>query len=65
MDFANKNSLFRLPGVVGEVMGLKGDPSYGWEHTIYDDADYAAHVDYIHFNPVKHGLVVGVEDWPC
>ncbi|WP_288006777.1 REP-associated tyrosine transposase [Acidiphilium sp.] len=35
-----------------------------WEHTIRDDADYAAHVDYIHFNPVKHGLVAGVEDWP-
>ena len=27
-----------------------------WEHTIRDDQDYAAHVDYIHFNPVKHGL---------
>lgn len=26
-----------------------------WEHTIRDDADYAAHMDYIHFNPVKHG----------
>ncbi|MDD2862610.1 MAG: transposase [Acidiphilium sp.] len=35
-----------------------------WEHTIRDDADYAAHVDYIHFNPVKHGLVAGVADWP-
>jgi putative transposase len=28
-----------------------------WEHTIRDDCDYAAHMDYIHFNPVKHGLV--------
>jgi putative transposase len=28
-----------------------------WEHTIRDDADYAAHLDYVHFNPVKHGLV--------
>jgi hypothetical protein len=27
-----------------------------WEHTIRDDRDYAAHMDYIHFNPVKHGL---------
>jgi putative transposase len=35
-----------------------------WEHTIRDDAGYAAHVDYIHFNPVKHGLVAGVADWP-
>jgi REP-associated tyrosine transposase len=28
-----------------------------WEHTIRDDRDYAAHMDYIHFNPVKHGLI--------
>ena len=26
-----------------------------WEHTIRDDEDYAAHIDYVHFNPVKHG----------
>ena len=35
-----------------------------WEHQIRDDADYAAHMDYIHFNPVKHGLVTTVADWP-
>ena len=28
-----------------------------WEHTIRDDRDYAVHMDYIHFNPVKHALV--------
>ena len=27
-----------------------------WEHAIRDDRDFAAHVDYVHFNPVKHGL---------
>lgn len=35
-----------------------------WEHAIRDDADLARHVDYIHFNPVKHGLVARVVDWP-
>jgi putative transposase len=35
-----------------------------WEHTIRDDADFERHVDYIHFNPVKHGLVQKVADWP-
>ena len=35
-----------------------------WEHVIRDDADLARHVDYIHFNPVKHGLVSRVCDWP-
>lgn len=35
-----------------------------WEHAIHDDRDYAAHFDYAHFNPVKHGLVAHVADWP-
>ncbi|MDX1916318.1 MAG: transposase [Methylophilus sp.] len=35
-----------------------------WEHTIRSDKDYAAHIDYVHINPVKHGLVNQVKDWP-
>jgi putative transposase len=35
-----------------------------WEHTIRDEADLAAHVDYVHYNPVKHGLVTRAADWP-
>ena len=35
-----------------------------WEHTIRDDLDLQRHVDYIHCNPVKHGLVERVSDWP-
>ncbi len=35
-----------------------------WEHTIRDDRDYAAHLDYTHFNAVKHGLVAQPGDWP-
>jgi len=34
------------------------------EHTIRNDRDVAAHVDYIHFNPVKHGLVETPAQWP-
>lgn len=34
-----------------------------WEHLIRDDADFQRHVDYIHFNPVKHGLVNRVSEW--
>ena len=34
-----------------------------WEHMIRDEADFAAHVDYIHFNPVKHGLVAAPRAW--
>jgi putative transposase len=35
-----------------------------WEHVIRDEADYERHVDYIHYNPVKHGQVMRVSDWP-
>jgi putative transposase len=34
-----------------------------WEHQIRDDADFAQHADYIHFNPVKHGYVRRAADW--
>ena len=35
-----------------------------WEHTIRNDEDLQRHVDYIHFNAVKHGLVRCVSDLP-
>ena len=35
-----------------------------WEHQIRDDEDLQRHVDYEHLNPVKHGLVNRVADWP-
>lgn len=35
-----------------------------WEHQIRDDRDMQAHVDYIHYNPVKHAHVRRVVDWP-
>jgi len=35
-----------------------------WEHQIRDEDDFAKHVDYIHFNPVKHGFAVKAVDWP-
>jgi putative transposase len=27
-----------------------------WDHVIRNENDYVRHVDYIHYNPVKHGL---------
>ena len=35
-----------------------------WEHLIKDEGDYQAHMDYVHINPVKHGLSKNVSDWP-
>lgn len=35
-----------------------------WEHQIRDEQDYERHMDYLHYNPVKHVLVEKVADWP-
>lgn len=35
-----------------------------WEHRIRDEKDFWNHVHYIHYNPVKHGFVDRMEDWP-
>ena len=46
-------------------------PGYGkiwqnrfWEHLVRGEEDYNRHLDYIHINPVKHGLVARPNDWP-
>ena len=36
-----------------------------WEHLIRDAKDFSAHMDYVHINPLKHGLVTSVAKWPC
>jgi putative transposase len=35
-----------------------------WEHTIRDERDLNNHIDYVHYNPVKHGHVASPADWP-
>jgi len=35
-----------------------------WEHEIRGEEDFNNHIDYIHYNPVKHGYVKRVQDWP-
>ncbi|MFZ6743796.1 REP-associated tyrosine transposase [Undibacterium sp. JH2W] len=35
-----------------------------WEHLIRNEQDFFAHMDYVHINPQKHGLVEQVSDWP-
>ncbi len=53
---------------VGESRARKGERGVWqrrfWEHTIRDDADLARHVEYTHYNPVKHGYVERAIDWP-
>jgi len=35
-----------------------------WEHLIRDEDEYRAYMDYVHYNPVKHGYVRRVIEWP-
>ena len=35
-----------------------------WENCIRDERDFALHCDYIHNNPVHHGLCNAPQDWP-
>ena len=34
-----------------------------WEHTIRDEKDLKIHFDYIHYNPVKHGIAESFDEW--
>jgi putative transposase len=55
-------------GSVSDSREMKGERGIWqrrfWEHTVRDEDDLRHHLDYIHFNPVKHGLVSRVSDWP-
>lgn len=51
-----------------KARGVRGELSLWqrrfWEHQVRDPSDFANHVDYIHFNPVKHGLAASSGAWP-
>ena len=55
-------------GGITESRQRNGEASFWqrrfWEHLIRNETDYIHHLDYLHFNPVKHGLVERVLDWP-
>src|SRR5262249_50669144 len=71
---------FHCAGALSRAVSLAGSPATDggqpakspnriwqrryWEHAIRHDTDLARHVDYIHFNPVKHGYARRVCDWP-
>ena len=71
-DFATrwmliKQRFTKSAGVATDSRGIKGERALWqrryWEHLVRDDDDFARHVDYVHFNPVKHGLVQRAKDW--
>jgi putative transposase len=47
---------------------LKGEQSLWqhryWERMLRDETDFERHVEYVHYNPVKHGHVTAPIDWP-
>ncbi|MBG0841024.1 REP-associated tyrosine transposase [Ectopseudomonas toyotomiensis] len=57
-----------VPGTVSLSRSLRRESGLWqrrfWEHRIRDEDDYQRHLDYLHFNPVRHGLVPRVADWP-
>ena len=61
---AIKTAFSKSVGEVGLDKNGKSlwQPRY-WEHTILSQQDFIAHVDYVHINPQKHGLVRAVIDW--
>jgi putative transposase len=46
------------------VIRIAGEDHVGIGTDFTQDRDDAFHLDYIHFNPVKHGHAVRVQDWP-
>lgn len=51
-----------------QVLGIQGTMKFWqkrfWDHLIRDEEDFERHLDYIHYNPVKHGYASRPEDWP-
>ena len=63
-DYASRWCL--LKGFFSKRLKCSGEiwqPRY-WEHTIRDNEDFYHHVNYIHYNPVKHGIVSSIAQWP-
>jgi putative transposase len=75
-DFANRWRLIKTEFSRGIETGEQRSPSHSakgergiwqrryWEHTLRDEIDFERHCNYIHFNPVKHGHVRTVSEWP-
>jgi putative transposase len=66
MDFSKRWGLIKAK-FTKELKGQLTTPIWQnrfWEHLIRNDQDFQRHMDYIHYNPVKHGLVKSPKDWP-
>ena len=64
-DFSNRIKAIKIRCVRAIPATERGTwQRRSWAHAIRSDADYSRHMDYVHFNPVKHGHVAFAVDWP-
>jgi hypothetical protein len=73
---SDKDSLFEKPSKGRKKISRPAKTRRAWnlatplfwkhwgEHYIRDENDYQRHLDYLHYNPVKHEYVKRVVDWP-
>ena len=63
MHSVKRNFAFAYKREFGLTGSVRLWQSRFWDHLIRDETDLHNHVDYIHWNPVKHGYVARPEDW--
>jgi putative transposase len=67
-SFFTRKLITRSKELITSSRKMKGEQAVWqrryWEHLIIDAEDLDRHLNYIHYNPVKHGLVKQVKDWP-
>jgi putative transposase len=64
MQSIKRNFTLNYKAALGITSSLSLWQERFWDHVIRNDDDLGRHFDYIHYNPVKHGLVDKPEDWP-
>jgi putative transposase len=62
-EFTNRWLQAEKSGTIWQRRRAVWQPRF-WEHTIRNERDFGNHLDYIHYNPVKHGYVSRPQDWP-
>ncbi|HEY6940876.1 REP-associated tyrosine transposase [Dokdonella sp.] len=62
-DFSSRWRLIKHHASTGGGPTCAWQPRF-WEHVLRDERDWRRHVDYVHYNPVKHGLARAPGDWP-
>ncbi len=64
MHSIKRGTTFRVKGLTTPEGPLRLWQDRFWDHVIRSQEDLNRHMDYIHYNPVKHGYVIRPEDWP-